>query len=174
MALPPLSPLRAPATVPSGTRRVGPSCSADGVSTGSSGCCGSGGPSADGTTSTSPPGRTTVCGTSRPATHAGAYTPYGTAAGGALVVEKPGMLASASSTSGAVNALPTRSRSGSLTVTCSRALASSSVGASAVPVRASTTRASATASSTGASWRCSSAALRSTSRPVSGIVTLLR
>lgn len=175
LALPPLSPLRAPATVPSGSRRVGPGGSGSG-SSGSPAGARTRVRSGSGTVTCSPPGSTAVCVTWSRSTTTASKTPYGEPLPGGAVRWKPGYPASASSTAAPLTARPTFPASGSRTTSRSSALAVSSVAASAWSVRASSQRASAGPAAASASPICAltSSALASMSSPVSTKTTSLR
>ena len=135
LARPPLSPERAPAIVPSGTRRVGPGRPARRLPEPPSGTSGRVGGAGTGTRL--PSGSTATWSTSDCGTVEAVNTPYGLASAGGAVTWKPGYDASASSIGTRENARPTVSLSRSCTDRCSSALAASSVSASAWSVRAS-------------------------------------
>src|SRR5581483_5998650 len=118
LALPPLSPERAPNARPSGTRTVSPD--------GGGGSAIDGGAIA-GASSVEPPGAGAIAIVSpskitrsrswRASTSAGQYTRYGCASPGGVRDEKPGTVDSASSTTRDAKRRPTSSASGDITVT---------------------------------------------------------
>src|SRR5207247_1738162 len=104
-ASPPLSPERAPTTVPSGTRKVVP----DGAATGRAGRGGSGGSAVRcgaGIATRSPDGSTATCATSPCRTDPAVKTPNGAASPGSVVSVQPGYEARASSTATATRPGP--------------------------------------------------------------------
>src|SRR5690606_17355039 len=140
LASEPLSPLRAPATRPSGARRTGPS-GGGGGSGGSGTGAGSAAAGAGAMPSRVPSGSTAVCGTWPAGTWAAVNaTPSGRASPGGAVAWNPGTLESASSTQAALNARPTLFRSGSEAVMRSSAEAPSWVGASGSAASAPSSR----------------------------------
>lgn len=87
-AFPPLSPERAAAISPSGSRRVGP-----GTGAGTTGSAGAGIPAVTGLCGIGvvvPSGSVTRCSTSEAGTRVGQYTPKALSAEGGVVVWKPG------------------------------------------------------------------------------------